>query len=293
MWSCRYRQCTPVYWFSSTVVTTVAFRLPYERAIKHQAVFYHGKWQPWYIHFQPCCLLLLSCLGSFFSEIFHVLSIFNYYIITSCSSTSYWIRRPVLTLDFISLFITSLLQYSFVCPFHSSFSTIIRLILIFPLGLCRILSRQMGFEGRLPTISDKVSLWLLIGGFLGPTAVIGCLPSTYSGGIFTSIIILIFAYSTQGEAIKYKPQTYRLPLWSLYSFLFIGSLLSAAGYFSKKPFYNIVGMVLLLLFGWMANRLSKSMKDAGKIDAIAWLLDALSIWQNGIAQGWSNRQQSW
>jgi hypothetical protein len=31
-------------------------------------------------------------------------------------------------------------------------------------------------------------------------------------------------------------------------------------------------MLLLILFGWMADRLSKSMQDTGKIDAIAWLL---------------------
>jgi hypothetical protein len=192
-----------------------------------------------------------------------------------------YVVGTVLTLGLISLFITSLAAVFIpACPFHSSFSTVIQLALEFPVELCRILSRQMGFNGRLPTISQTKFQWLLIGGFLGSSAVIGYLSSTYFGGIFAVVFIpvaMIFAYSTQGGTIKHKPQRYRLPLWSLCFFLFIGSFLSAAGYFSRKskkvfiPLY-VVGMLLLLLFGWMADRLSKSMKDTGKIDAIAWLL---------------------
>jgi len=138
----------------------------------------------------------------------------------------------------------------------------------------------MGFKGRLPEVSQTTFRLLEIGGFLGSSVVIGYYSLTYSSGIFVLVFIpvaMIFAYSTQGEAIKHKPQRYRLPLWSLCFFLFIGSFLSAAGYFSSRsnhvfvPLY-VIGMLLLILFGWMADRLSKSMQDTGKIDAIAWLL---------------------
>jgi len=103
----------------------------------------------------------------------------------------------------------------------------------------------------------------------------------YSGFIIVLVCIPIaitFAISMQVEPHDHKPQKYWLPHVSLWNFLVIGSILSAAGYFSnpkeKRIFIilYVLGMVILLVFGGVAIRLAKSMGKTGEIDAIAWLL---------------------
>ena len=78
---------------------------------------------------------------------------------------------------------------------------------------------------------------------------------------------------------KLPSQKHMLPLLCFIAFCIIAPTLAIAGYFrnpEKYPFFvslNIFGMFVLLIFGWIASGLSKSMTETGEIDALAWLLE--------------------
>ena len=95
-------------------------------------------------------------------------------------------------------------------------------------------------------------------------------------------IAITFEYAMHMPS-HHKPQKHRLPRLTLLVFIIIGSLLAAAGYFRNKRQRHIfiilyvVGMVVLLFYGWMASRMSKSLNGIAETadsesDAIIWLL---------------------
>ena len=95
-------------------------------------------------------------------------------------------------------------------------------------------------------------------------------------------IAITFEYAMHMPS-HHKPQKHRLPRLTLLVFIIIGSLLAAAGYFrnprQRRIFIilYVVGMVVLLFYGWMASRMSKSLNGIAETadsesDAIIWLL---------------------
>ena len=107
----------------------------------------------------------------------------------------------------------------------------------------------------------------------------------YSSAYYLLVFIPIaitFEYAMHMPS-HHKPQKHRLPRLTLLVFIIIGSLLAAAGYFRNKRQRHIfiilyvVGMVVLLFYGWMASRMSKSLNGIAETadsesDAIIWLL---------------------
>jgi hypothetical protein len=94
---------------------------------------------------------------------------------------------------------------------------------------------------------------------------------------------MTFAYSLQeGPGEDHKPQKQKLPILALIIFFVIASMLAAAGYFRNPQKQSIfiglyvVGMLFLVLFGWVTSRMSKSMEETAEIDAIAWFLRSTS-----------------
>ena len=84
-------------------------------------------------------------------------------------------------------------------------------------------------------------------------------------------IAITFAYAMKKTpSSRHKPQKHRLPRLTLGIFIIIGSLLAAAGYFrnpQKYPIFVIlyvVGMLILLFYGWMASRMSKSLNGVAE-----------------------------
>ncbi|KAF8801147.1 hypothetical protein BYT27DRAFT_7115509 [Phlegmacium glaucopus] len=213
----------------------------------------------------------------------------------------------ILSVGFITLAITSLAA-AFIpaCPFHSSFSTIIKLVFESPEILLKTLSNKFDIPEWMRKLNPGRS-WLPIAGLVlwfGSGSAIAYGTLKFSGGIMVLVCIplaITFAYSMPEEEIRSRepqkdpsrlsfvfydetkrriPQKYRLPLFSLGNFVVIGSLLSTAGYFNHSwgifiTLY-IIGMVLLLLFGIIARPLAKSTKETREIDAVAWLLNSTS-----------------
>ena len=107
----------------------------------------------------------------------------------------------------------------------------------------------------------------------------------YSGAFYLLIFIPIaitFDYATDdpgwNREIRHAAQKYRLPHLTLCVFIFVASVLVAAGYFRnpQKPHIFVVlyvfGMLSLLLYGLMASKMSKSLDETTQIDAMTWLL---------------------
>jgi len=107
----------------------------------------------------------------------------------------------------------------------------------------------------------------------------------YSGAFYLLIFIPIaitFDYATDdlgwNRKIRHAAQKYRLPHLTLCVFIFVASVLVAAGYFRnpQKPRIFVIlyvfGMLSLLLYGLMASKMSKSLDETTQIDAITWLL---------------------
>lgn len=90
-------------------------------------------------------------------------------------------------------------------------------------------------------------------------------------------IAITFEYAMK-KPFDHIPQKHRLPRFLLLVFIIIASMLAAAGYFRNPKKYRIfvilyvVGMLVLLFYGWMAGRMSKSLNETAEIDAIIWLL---------------------
>ena len=107
----------------------------------------------------------------------------------------------------------------------------------------------------------------------------------YSGAFYLLIFIPIaitFDYATDDRGwnreIGHAAQKYRLPHLTLCVFIFVASVLVAAGYFRnpQKPHIFVIlyvfGMLSLLLYGLMASKMSKSLDETTQIDAMTWLL---------------------
>lgn len=214
-------------------------------------------------------------MGTLSSEIFRiVLSDINLNIIFSVSIWS--IQQNIgygvgtlLTLSVIALGITSLAA-AFIpgCPYSSSLSEVIKCI----------------FDniGKALTLVPKARIPLVIISWFGSGSLIAYVTIKQSSAFYLLVFIPIaitFEYSMKEPVSEsYKPQKHRLPRLSLWIFLIIAPLLAAAGYFRNPQKYHIfvilyiVGMLVLLFYGWMASRMSKSLDKTAEIDAITWLL---------------------
>ncbi|KAF8811280.1 hypothetical protein BYT27DRAFT_7134298 [Phlegmacium glaucopus] len=247
---------------------------PYERAMKRQET-YKGV-RAWkmgaVINTMPLILLVALVMFGFFVHI-------------SASTLNAGIGYAVaiaLALGLI-LLVTTSLAAAFIpsCPFNSSFSTLIQFLFEHPEDFWR---KRLGFPIKWET-ADYNRPWMWIIGLVlwivsGGAIAYGTLK--FSGGILVLVCIplaITFAYAMQEETkLAHKPQTYRLPHFSLVAFVIIGSMLSAAGYFSgsRKIFLILycVGMALLFFFGVAARQMAKSAKETREIDAIVWLLNS-------------------
>ena len=188
----------------------------------------------------------------------------------------------LLTISIIALGIVSLAA-AFIpeCPYNSSFSTIIYVIFQYIRKALKLVS---GGRRRIRMII-VIILWFASGSLIAFATI------TSSSAWYLLVFIPIattFEYATfdypkkdlwnSERKINHTPQKYRLPLLTLCVFIVVASLLAAAGYFrnpQKRHIFialYVVGMLSLLLYGFIASRMSQSLDVLPEIDAIAWLL---------------------
>jgi hypothetical protein len=218
-------------------------------------------------------------LGTSSSEIFRiVLSDINLNIISSVSVWSIqqnigYSVGTILTLSVIALGITSLAA-AFIpaCPYSSSISSIIEVIFDYIRKALKLVSHRWNPPwGRMSLV---IFSWLASGSLIAFATI------KFSSAFYLLVFIPIaitFEYSMKKQA-KHKPQKHRLPRLSLWVSMIITPILAIAGYFRNPQKYYIfvilyiVGMLVLFFYGWMASRMSKSLKGTAEIDAITWLL---------------------
>ena len=192
-----------------------------------------------------------------------------------------YIVGTILSLGLISLGVTSI-GAAFVpaCPFRSIFSSAIELLFEIPWVLLQtILSGVLGIK-----IKKVQSVWNGCLVFLWVAYI--ALVAYAALNLSSACLILIFlpvaitlAYAARQE-VDHDTQDYMIPHLSGWAIVLVELMLAAAAYFTgsitnKYPIFITLyglGMVVLILSGWLGSGMSKSMAKTGEIDAIAWLL---------------------
>ena len=158
------------------------------------------------------------------------------------------------------------------CPFRSAFSGFLRLIFEILRGISKRIhcGRLLSNSFRWLSIGTLTLLWFAL--FAAVAYAI-----LHSGNWILFFFIpaaIAIAYSALQEA-SHKPQKQKIPHLALGMFLFVVLSIILAMYYESHPiFIPLYGIgVLGIIFAcWMVSKMSKSMADAGEIDAIAWLL---------------------
>jgi len=167
------------------------------------------------------------------------------------------------------------------CPYNSSFSTIIDVIFQ---CIRKALKLVSGGKRQIRMII-VIILWFASGSLIAFATITSS--STWYLLVFIPIATT-FEYATfvypkkdgwnSERQTNHKGQKYRLPRLTLYVFIVAASLLAAAGYFHNPQKHHIfialyvVGMLSLLLYGFIASKMSQSLDVPPEINAIAWLL---------------------
>jgi hypothetical protein len=187
-------------------------------------------------------------------------------------------------LGFVTLAITTLAA-AFIpeCPFYSPFSALIQFVANCPWIIMEELLGRRIWKEKDNQRQELLWLGFLILSCLGIGSGIAYGTLKYSFNILPLVFIpltITFAFGMKEIKNIRKPQKYRLPYFALGGFVIIGSIMSAAGYFtgSQNIFIILycVGMSILFIVGLVARGLAKSTEKTKDIDAIAWFLNSLS-----------------
>ena len=206
--------------------------------------------------------------------------------ISPIQTTIGFVVGAILALGLILLLVTSFTA-AFIpsCPFRSSISTTVQYFW----RSFEKLSRRM-----LRGLSEKSKRWLWIGSLASlwlTSSALVIYASMVTIGRATGYLVLIcipaaivILYAVH-EKEQHKPQEYELPRLVFYIIIMIAPPILAMAPIAGLPrqlCYPInfslyaMGMLALLVAGYMGSRMAKSMVETGEVDAIAWLLKSTS-----------------